>query len=111
MGGLERAVRHAAPIAQIQEIAAHLALAQRIRRAPIVGGEKMEIADLHAYQASAEGMIGRQVHDLVSITGDLSGLAAVPRTRQLLAGERNDLQAARAQLDWALWLIANDLLP
>ena len=40
---------------------------------------RMEIADLHAYQASAEGMIGRQVHDLVSIAGDLTNLAAVPR--------------------------------
>jgi hypothetical protein len=49
---------------------------------------KMEFADLHAYQASAEGMIGRQVHDLVSIAGDLTNLAAVPQTRQLLAGER-----------------------
>ena len=72
---------------------------------------KMEIADLHAYQASAEGMIGRQVHDLLSIAGDLTNLAVVPRTRHLLAGERNDLQAARAQLDLALRLIAMDAGP
>jgi hypothetical protein len=68
---------------------------------------KMEIVDLHAYQESAEGMIGRQVHDLVSITGDLTNLA----TRRLLAGERNDLQAARAQLDLALRLIAKGTGP
>jgi hypothetical protein len=69
---------------------------------------KMEIVE---YQESAEGMIGRQVHDLVSITGDLTNLAAVPRTRRLLAGERNDLQAARAQLDLALRLIAKGTGP
>ena len=71
----------------------------------------MEPSDLHAYQASAEGMIGRQVHDLVSITCDLTSLAAVPRSRRLLAGEKNDLQASRARLDLALRLIAKDTGP
>ena len=39
MGGLERAVGHAALIAQLQEIGADFRLGQLIGRAPIVGGK------------------------------------------------------------------------
>jgi hypothetical protein len=70
-----------------------------------------DLADLHAYQASPQGMIEQQVHDLAAITAALVQYATAPTTRHLVAHETKGLEVAAARLGFVLRLLAQEGRP
>jgi hypothetical protein len=57
-----------------------------------------ELADLHAYQVSTEGMIATRVTGLVSTIAELNNLSASPLGLALLAAELADLELVRTEV-------------
>ena len=70
-----------------------------------------EPADLEAYQASQQGLIERDVHELAAATAALVQYAIAPPSRHLVAKEANNIESAVVRLRFVLRVLAGEVVP
>jgi hypothetical protein len=70
-----------------------------------------DLASLQAYQASQQGLIERDVHELAAATAALVQYAIAPSSRHLVANEANDIAAAALRLRFVLRVLDGEVVP
>ena len=70
-----------------------------------------DLADLQTYQASQQGLIERDVHELAAATAALVQYAIAPPSRHLVAKEANNIESVVLRLRFVLRVLAGEVEP